>query len=53
MTDNRPWISKSSDGEFQKGMWDYAPDAKRTALGYAGIIATSYLLLRKGKKKKK
>lgn len=52
MADNRPWVSKSSDGEFQKGMWDYVPDAKKTALGYAGIIATGYLL-RKGKKKKK
>lgn len=48
MTDNR--ISRPSDDEFKHGMWDYVPDAKRTALGYAGIVA-GYLLA-KGKKKK-
>ena len=44
-------VSRSSDDEFKKGMWDYAPDAKQTTIGY-GLMAASYLLF-KGKKKKK
>jgi hypothetical protein len=47
---NHPWILHSSKDEFSKGIFEQVPDATRTALGYAGIIA-GYLMV-KGKKKK-
>jgi hypothetical protein len=43
-------ITGSSSPDFSEGLIETFPDAKRTALGYAGIIA-GYIFA-KGKKKK-
>jgi hypothetical protein len=48
---DKPWLDKAQPADFLRGITDHAPDAERTALGYAGIVA-GYLLY-KGKKKKK